>query len=112
MRILTLFLLVACMTLVREASAQPPAVSEQTLEQAFQGHPGAFVLIDGASGETFLSDPAACTEKLAPCSTFKIWNSAIGLETGLVEDPDAVLDMGRREAPHRRLNRTRPCARP
>ncbi|MBE2179206.1 MAG: class D beta-lactamase [Chthoniobacterales bacterium] len=71
-------------------SAQPPTVPEQTLKQAFQGHPGAFVLIDGASGETFLSDPAACTEKLAPCSTFKIWNSAIGLETGLVEDPDAL----------------------
>lgn len=59
------------------------------IPQVFEGHRGAFVLIDCASGETFRHDPAACAQKIAPCSTFKIWNSAIGLELGLVTDPDA-----------------------
>jgi beta-lactamase class D len=57
--------------------------------QVFEGRPGAFVLVDCASGETYRNDPAVCAEKVAPCSTFKIWNSAIGLETGLISDPDA-----------------------
>lgn len=64
------------------------AVSPEVLQSAFGGHPGAFVLIDCATGETFRSDPAACAEKLPPCSTFKIWNSAIGLETGVITGAD------------------------
>jgi beta-lactamase class D len=47
-------------------------VSGNTLQKAFNAHPGAFVLIDCAAGETFCSDAAACAEKLPPCSTFKI----------------------------------------
>lgn len=71
------------------ALASALTISPDTIEAAFGGHPGAFVLIDCASGGTFRSNPAACAEKLAPCSTFKIWNSAIGLELGIVTDPEA-----------------------
>lgn len=64
--------------------------STNTIPQAFAGHPGALVMIDCANNSQLQSNAAACSEKLAPCSTFKIWNSAIGLETGLVTDPDAL----------------------
>lgn len=64
--------------------------SNNTIPEAFGGHPGAFVMIDCANGSQLQSNSAACAEKLAPCSTFKIWNSAIGLENGLVIDPDAL----------------------
>lgn len=89
MRILLLFLWTAGFAIALGAEAQQPNVPESTLRKAFQGRHGAFVLIDCASGKSFQSDPAACAEKVAPFSTFKIWNSAIGLETGLVQDPDA-----------------------
>jgi len=65
-------------------------VPTDTIQKAFAGRLGAFVLIECSSGHTFRSDPADCTEKFAPCSTFRIWNSAIGLETGAVSDPDAL----------------------
>lgn len=65
-------------------------LSPDTVQKALGGREGAFVLIDCANGETFRSDAAACAEQAAPCSTFKIWNSAIGLETGVVTDPDAL----------------------
>ncbi len=90
MRTLFFILWSACSSIALGAEGQLPDIPKATLREAFNDHPGAFVLIDAASGEAFLSDPAACAEKLAPCSTFKIWNSAIGLETGLVEDPDAL----------------------
>jgi len=65
------------------------AVPAEAVQKAFGDHPGAYVEIDCASGDKFISEAAACAEKVAPCSTFKIWNSAIGLETGVVSDPDA-----------------------
>lgn len=63
-------------------------VPPEAVTSAFAGRPGAFVLIDCATGDTFRSDPAACAEKLPPCSTFKIWNTAIGLETGHITGAD------------------------
>ena len=63
--------------------------SPSDFSQAFKEHPGALVVIDCANGETFRSNANACAEKLPPCSTFKIWNTAIGLETGIITDADA-----------------------
>jgi len=68
---------------------QALTIPQSTLEKSFNGKTAAFVLIDCTTGETFCSDTIACSEKLSPCSTFKIWNSDIGLETGVVKDPDA-----------------------
>jgi beta-lactamase class D len=51
--------------------------------------PHAFVLIDSDDSDAFRISADACDEKLAPCSTFKIWNTAIGLENGVISDPDA-----------------------
>lgn len=65
------------------------SVPAETLTQAFGQRSGAFAVTDVVSGETYRNDATACARKAAPCSTFKIWNSAIGLETGLITDPDA-----------------------
>ncbi len=59
------------------------------VDKAFHGHAGAYVQVDCATGEQFVTDAGRCAEMVAPCSTFKIWNSAIGLELGLVPGPDA-----------------------
>jgi len=61
------------------ASLSLPEVSK-----AFDGREGALVLIDCASGENLRFNPTLCATRLPPCSTFKIWNTAIGLETGLL----------------------------
>jgi len=65
-------------------------IPADTVQKAFAGHLGAFVLIECSTGDAFRSDATACAGKVAPCSTFKIWNSAIGLETGEISDPDAL----------------------
>lgn len=57
------------------------------IEAAFAGRPGAWVQIDGA-GAVSQFNSRASAERLPPCSTFKIWNTLIGLETGLVHSPD------------------------
>jgi len=60
------------------------ALSENTAQAVFGNRQGAFVLLDCASGEGFRFGPVVAAEKLPPCSTFKIWNTLIGLETGLL----------------------------
>jgi len=65
----------------------PP--SEAEVKAAFGKRQGALVLLQHSSNQTFRVNPAGCAEKLTPCSTFKIWNTLIGLETGILSDPDA-----------------------
>lgn len=60
-----------------------------SLKTALHDQDGAFVLIDCSSGETQRYNPELSAEKLPPCSTFKIWNTAIGLEAGILTTPDA-----------------------
>lgn len=64
------------------------AVSSDSIKEAFAGRAGSFVIIECASGATIFSTENAESEQLPPCSTFKIWNTLIGLESGLVASPE------------------------
>jgi beta-lactamase class D len=52
------------------------------------GTSGSFVSLDLRSGEHFRVNAAGCATRRSPYSTFKIPSSLIGLETGVVTDPD------------------------
>jgi beta-lactamase class D len=58
------------------------------IQKAMKDRTGAFVIIDCASGEITDFDPKASTEKLPPCSTFKIWNALLGIEEGILSSPE------------------------
>jgi len=45
-------------------------------------------MMDCESGKVERVNPDQCVQKSAPCSTFKIWNTAIGLEAGILTSPD------------------------
>ncbi len=65
-----------------------PSVSEEKpeLEKFFEGMKGAFVLYDLNGQRTIRYNPQRCAEPFLPASTFKILNSLIGLETGVISD--------------------------
>ncbi len=63
-------------------------IPEAALTKAFDGRQGALVLTDCKTGKTERYHPALCATPLPPCSTFKIWNTAIGLETGILTSAD------------------------
>ena len=65
-----------------------PLLSEKSVSDAFGGKQGVLVVIDGGSGEVFSSDAALSKQAFGPCSTFKIWNTLIGLEEGILKGPD------------------------
>ncbi len=72
------------------ATTLPAATVDDRLARLFaeQGTAGAFVAFRTDTGRLIASDEARCNAALLPASTFKIPNSIIALETGVVADPD------------------------
>jgi beta-lactamase class D len=68
----------------------PPSAA-QDLGRHFQGITGTFVLLDGQTGAFTRWNAARADQRFAPCSTFKIPNTAILLETGAATDPEFVV---------------------
>ena len=54
----------------------------------FMGYDTAFVLHNRSSDRTISVDTVRAAQRLAPCSTFKIYNTLIGLELGLLKGLD------------------------
>jgi beta-lactamase class D len=60
-------------------------------EDVFEGREGCFILQEGGAARPLERVGTLCAERVSPCSTFKIPNSLIGLETGVLADENAVL---------------------
>ena len=56
------------------------------------GHEGCFVLYDFKNDSYIKYNPKRCEEQFIPASTFKIFNSLVGLETGTVIDEFEVFN--------------------
>ena len=69
--------------------AQAEVTAEQ-MRAGFGEMEGAFVLRDCATGEEIVFAEVIADTAFGPCSTFKIWNSLIGLEEGVIADPEAA----------------------
>lgn len=78
-------LVVLAVTAVGLLIGRPAAA--QDLGRHFQGITGTFVLLDGQTGAFTRWNAARADQRFAPCSTFKIPNTAILLETGAAPDP-------------------------
>jgi beta-lactamase class D len=57
----------------------------------FEGYSGAFVLYDVNNRYYIRHNEEQCNKRLSPCSTFKIPNSLIALETGVATDENFLL---------------------
>ena len=72
-------------TLAAETSEKRDFSSE------FGSYSGAFVLYDAANQRWLRYHPEECRVRTTPCSTFKVLNSLIALETGVANGPDFSL---------------------
>jgi beta-lactamase class D len=84
---LSLFLL---LTTLVPLGAQPRE-SVRDLSSYFHGLNGAFVLYDQGTNSWMRFNPERCRTRYSPASTFKIPNSLIGLETGVIPDQHFVI---------------------
>lgn len=58
----------------------------------FGNFSGGFSLYNLKTGKTIQYNPEQCKKRFSPCSTFKIPNSLIGLETGIIRDTSFVIN--------------------
>jgi beta-lactamase class D len=77
----------------------PPPIQAQDLTPFFQGIKGAFVLYDSKPDRYIRYNESRCREQFSPKSTFKIPNSLIGLETGIIRDAEFVIPWNRQKYP-------------
>jgi beta-lactamase class D len=61
------------------------------LSEFFGGRDGCFVLYDAQTYSYIRHNPKSCAERFTPCSTFKIANSLIALQTGVASGPEFSL---------------------
>lgn len=67
------------------------AAGPDAIAKHFEGVDGTFVLLNARTGEIVRHNPARAQVRYPPCSTFKIPNSAISLETGSAPDENYLL---------------------
>jgi beta-lactamase class D len=81
------FVLVALILLGPSVAAQ----QQPDLARHFGGLDGTFVLLDASTGAYTRHNPKRARERFAPCSTFKVPNTAILLESGAAKRPEATV---------------------
>jgi beta-lactamase class D len=70
--------------------AQSP-IEERDLARHFPGYSACLLVLDAGSGRIVRHGGAQCAKPLSPCSTFKIPNSLIALDTGVADGPEFFL---------------------
>jgi beta-lactamase class D len=71
----------------------------QDLSGFFKDIKGAFVVYDMSNDRYVRYDPQRCRQRFSPKSTFKIPNSLIGLDTGVIRDAEFIIQWNRQKYP-------------
>lgn len=81
-----------CLSLTAQQQDRPE-ISAINLDPFFTGMEGTFVIHDVQKGITQVYNPARAEKRFIPASTYKIANSLIALETGVVSDTEFALPL-------------------
>lgn len=84
-------LIFTLLSLACAASGFCATSTNRDLSGFFGGREGCFVLYDARADSFVRYNPKGCAERFTPCSTFKIANSLIALQTGVVTGPEFSL---------------------
>lgn len=87
-KLFVLILCVAALTFTLNSASAADITVRNDLEKYFTGYTGTFVMYDQAADRYVIYNQAQSKKRLSPYSTFKIYNSLIGLETGVLDQED------------------------
>lgn len=96
---LKLFKLLIVSLVLSAFGARGGAARAQDLSALFKGTDGCFVFYDLKRDRYTRYNEARCRERFSPKSTFKIPNSLIGLETGVIGGADFVIPWDKAQYP-------------
>lgn len=78
------------LSVIKERTGQNEKITSENLDKYFKGFDGCFVLFDQNQDEYSIYNKTKSEEQISPCSTFKIVNSLIGLETNVLQDENTT----------------------
>jgi bla regulator protein BlaR1 len=91
-KMLALFLFMSTLFVLAMTHGEATTVVQRNdLEKYFAGYTGTFVLFDEQKNEYTVFNETQSEKRISPCSTFKIYNSLIGLETGVIKDGNTLI---------------------
>lgn len=99
MKVLHRTFLIFCflsLSLMSQSKAAPVQILDQAAF-AFNGFQGTFVLYDEKQDQFFIYNEIQSEKRLSPCSTFKIYNSLIALETKVAPNENMLLPWDRQQ---------------
>jgi bla regulator protein BlaR1 len=85
------FLLLYTLASLFRSTLKAETSEERDFSVEFGAYSGAFVLYDSTNQHWLRFHPEDCRIRKTPCSTFKVLNSLIALETGAASGPDFFL---------------------
>lgn len=85
--VLLCFVVIGCLSIKNKHKEN---IIEADMSNYFTEYSGCFVLFDQNNNTYTISDKEKVNIRLSPCSTFKVVNSLIGLETGVIKDETMV----------------------
>lgn len=91
--LINLFFIVSLFAFVATGCSINQAEMDNNLEKYFEarGVEGSFTMLNNADGKITVYNMALDTTRVLPASTFKIVNSLIGLETGIITDENMTI---------------------
>lgn len=91
LRKIAVSIFVALATATPAFSAIPSTLSDAQMTAEFKGYAGAFIIKDLSDGTVYRYNDSLLKEKYCPCSTFKIVNSLIALDSGVLKLNDSKI---------------------
>ena len=83
--ILPLILIVGCSSSSQaETTSEPEVIERPDLQSLFRGYDGTILIYHERENQFVVVNPERASQQFLPASTFKIPNSLIGLETGVL----------------------------
>lgn len=84
-------MILALATVTPALSATPSTLTNAQISNEFKGYTGAFILKDLSDGSTVRFNDKLLKERENPCSTFKIVNSLIAIDSGVMKVDDSTM---------------------
>lgn len=94
-----------CALLMFQDQTSKVNFDREMIAEVLADYRATFVLHDLQSEHNYIFNPLLAAERLSPCSTFKIPNAAIGIETGVLSGPEHKFKWDGRERWNKNWNR-------
>lgn len=88
----------------QEKNGMGNTIKYEDLSTYYKGFDGSFVLLDVNKGEYTIYNKNKSEKRISPCSTYKVVDALIGLETGAIKDEKEIFKWDGSEYPYAEWN--------